>query len=161
MKPGKPLQRRKPLVSKKALQSKKGLSSTSTLQRKTEWIHKPKDRAKRSASTRLRPEAPPNREHMLQVKRLPCLVCLHEGLRQKTPTEAHHIKRDPATGRVLGEGQKAPDEHTIPLCEEHHRTGGNGVAFHAGREPWERAYGNELDMLQETREMLESYDPAA
>ena len=102
--------------------------------------------------------------HMEEVRGLPCVVCVRLGLVQTTHTEAHHIKRDPETGRVLGRGQKAPDTHTIPLCVRHHREGAPGEAFHAtGRRRWEAAHGNELVLLHRTRICLgiESVAPEA
>lgn len=154
MKPGKPLQRRKPLVAKKALQSTRGLQPGKPIERKSPMVARPKDRAKRAAVTRLRPEAPPNPAYMLRVKGMACIVCRHEGLRQDSPTEAHHIRRDPVTGQPLGASQKAPDEHTIPLCQKRHHWNGVHCASTLSHHAFEAQYGNELALLQETQEDL-------
>ena len=130
-----------------------------------------KRKAPLKSTTRLRPRRKvsgprfhkvPERDfaHMLRVKSLPCLVCRRLGLAQQGPTEAHHLKRDPVTGQVLGGGQKAPDRHTIPLCAWHHREGPPGVAFHAGRGKWEQAHGNEVDLLVETQGQLDATEAA-
>ena len=55
-------------------------------------------------------------EHMGRVKSLPCIICERMGLRQVSPTDAHHIKRDPETGESLGAAQKGSGFTTIPLC---------------------------------------------
>lgn len=133
-----PLQRHTPLRPRKAL------ASSGPLRRQS----------KPSPRPRVRQGEPRDFEHMGRVKALPCALCQRLGLRQETPTEAHHIKRDPATGRVLGTGQKAPDHHTIPLCVRHHREGARGEAFHRGRGPWEAAHGSELAILDETLHAL-------
>jgi hypothetical protein len=38
----------------------------------------------------------------------------------------------------------------IPLCHAHHRTGGHGVAVHAGRRTWEDKFGTEDELLTQT-----------
>jgi hypothetical protein len=42
-------------------------------------------------------------------------------------------------------GLKSKD--VIPLCHPHHRTGGYGVAFHAGRKIWEKTFGTQRALL--------------
>jgi len=51
--------------------------------------------------------------------------------------------------------QRADDEEVIPLCPEHHRHGGRGVAIHAGRETWEARFGTERELLEEVNRKLE------
>ena len=81
------------------------------------------------------------------VALLPCAVCGAQ------PVEVHHIRTD-AQGRHYGLGQRAPHDRTIPLCREHHRTGGFGVAYHAGPREFVARYGSENDLLQKTNDIL-------
>ena len=78
------------------------------------------------------------REYMGRVAELGCAIC--GGF-----AEVHHI----TTG--VGMGQRASHYETIALCPEHHRTGGHGVAIHAGIKTWEALYGTEIDILALTR----------
>ncbi|MBC8923070.1 hypothetical protein IAI17_35380, partial [Escherichia coli] len=41
-------------------------------------------------------------------------------------------------------------QQTIPLCCQHHRVGGYGVAIHSGKKTWEKKYGQEIDLLNQT-----------
>jgi hypothetical protein len=50
---------------------------------------------------------------------------------------------------------RASHYDVIPLCPKHHRTGGYGVAIHAGIRKWQENYGNELDILKIINERLE------
>jgi hypothetical protein len=77
---------------------------------------------------------------MLAVKLLPCAACGRHG-----PSNAHH--RNCKTM-----GRKASDFETIPLCDEHHVSGGPGVAVHAGARAWR---WNEADLLAETWHRLQ------
>lgn len=70
-----------------------------------------------------------------------CLIC-------RQPAEIHHI----TTG--VGMGQKAAHRDVIPLCHAHHRTGGSGVAIHAGKRTWETIYGSEVELLAEMRDIF-------
>jgi hypothetical protein len=74
-----------------------------------------------------------NSRHLSIVASYPCLIC-------GAPSEVHHIGGG-------GMGKKSPDSHTIPLCAPHHRTGGHGLAVHAGRKTWEANYGTEKELL--------------
>lgn len=87
------------------------------------------------------------RTHLDRVARLGCLIC---GAR----AEVHHIR----TGQGL---RRASHFETIPLCPTHHRTGGHGIAFHAGREIWERTFGTELELLAQVRAELSREEPHA
>lgn len=111
-------------------------------------------RASRSAATRIRPQPEQDLAHMGRVKRMRCLCCAKLNLQQQSPTEAHHIRRDLATGRKLGKDQRAPDRHTLPLCALHHREGRKGEAFHKGSRTWESLFGNEIDLLDEVLAIL-------
>lgn len=81
------------------------------------------------------------RRHLARVATMGCCVC-------RMPAEVHHI----TTG--VGMGQRASHYDTIPLCHRHHRTGGHGVAIHAGKRTWEKNHGTETEHLQRTREAL-------
>ena len=80
--------------------------------------------------------------HMDAVARLGCLIC-------GAPAEVHHL----TTG--AGMGQRADNYTCVPLCPAHHRTGGHGVAIHAGKRTWEQRHGTELELLERTRTLLE------
>ena len=75
-----------------------------------------------------------DRLYMRAVAELGCMVCA-------APAEVHHIRAG------QGMAQRAGNHLIIPLCPEHHRIGGHGVAIHAGRKAWEALYGTELEML--------------
>ena len=76
-----------------------------------------------------------------RVAELGCIIC-------RRPAEIHHI----GNGTL---GKRASNFETIPLCPEHHRTGGHGVAVHAGRRTWEAIYGTEKGLLERVRQMIE------
>ena len=71
------------------------------------------------------------RLHMATVAALGCVLC-------RRPAEIHHV-------RHLGARRNHMD--VLPLCSEHHRTGGHGVAIHAGRETWADKHGSEDEWL--------------
>lgn len=80
--------------------------------------------------------------HLGKVAALGCVVCRNLGYGE-TPAEIHHVRS--------GQGMKRASHYeTIPLCHLHHRTGGYGVAFHAGEKAFEANFGNELDLLEQT-----------
>jgi len=87
------------------------------------------------------------RDHMARVAELGCMACRQIGY-MDTPAELHH----PRTG--AGVGQRSSDFDVIPLCPIHHRTGGYGVAFHAGRRAFEAIYGTEAELLEKVRALL-------
>lgn len=76
-----------------------------------------------------------------------CIVCKREYGMYSVP-EIHHLR----SGR--GVGQKKDHTRTIPLCPQHHRTGGYGTAFHAGQKEWESRHGKEDALLYETDKIL-------
>jgi len=87
------------------------------------------------------------RLHLARVAALGCVICRNMGY-GATPAEIHHIR----TGQGL---KRASHFETIPLCHAHHRTGGYGVAFHAGKAAFEANYGSELELLQQTIEAID------
>lgn len=83
------------------------------------------------------------KQYMGFVAEMPCLIC-------GRPAEVHHILE----GRF---GQRrSSDYHTIPLCPEHHRTGGLGVAVHAGPRTWRENYGSELRWVAFVQRVMET-----
>jgi len=86
--------------------------------------------------------------HLNALADLGCIVCRNMGYGFTTP-EIHHIR----TG--VGMGQRNSHKNAIPLCHAHHRTGGHGVAYHAGRIAFEANYGREVDLLAQVNELLE------
>lgn len=77
------------------------------------------------------------KEHLERVAALGCIIC-------HAPAEIHHLRRNPVTGEHLGMGQRASNFHVIPLCPRCHRTGGEGIAYHAGPRTWEANHGTEV-----------------
>ena len=77
------------------------------------------------------------RKYLRAVQELGCLIC-------GGPAEIHHIRAG------QGMAQRAGNHLVIPLCAEHHRNGGHGVAIHAGRQTFEAMYGSEMDLLDRT-----------
>ena len=65
------------------------------------------------------------------VASLGCVVCRNLGY-GATPAEVHHIRKG------QGIAQRAD-----------HRTGGHGVAIHAGQKTWEENYGTESELLDQ------------
>lgn len=85
--------------------------------------------------------------YMSVVASLGCIACRLEGYKD-SPAEIHHV----STG---GKSQRASHYDVIPLCPAHHRTGGYGVAIHAGRQAWEEKYGSEQLILSSIKEHLD------
>ncbi len=106
---------------------------------------------------RIKPKRAEDPERLAKVRRLPCIVCRREGLLQRTPTEAHHLKRKPDGGR-WGASQKAPDRFTIPLCFDHHWNGSRQTPpFRPiSLAQFEELHGSELELLEETDRLLQN-----
>lgn len=85
--------------------------------------------------------------HLSRVAALGCVVCrnLNYG---ESPAEIHHCSS--GTGLSV----RADNFHVIPLCHAHHRTGGYGVAIHAGRKSWEEKFGTEAELLSQVLQEL-------
>lgn len=79
------------------------------------------------------------RAHLGKVAALPCRVCGY------WPVEVYHL-----TG--AGMALRASHFDAIPLCAMHHRTGGYGVAIHAGQKTWKAKFGKQHDLLDEVRQ---------
>jgi len=86
------------------------------------------------------------KEHMSRVVGMGCCVCVNLQLGE-TPAEIHHI----GNGTM---GKRASNYEVIPLCHAHHRTGGYGIAVHAGRKSFEANFGTEQELLEQTNMWL-------
>lgn len=88
-----------------------------------------------------------DRAYLSRVAALGCIACRKLG-HLDSPAEIHH----PRSGQ--GMSQRAPHSKAIPLCHIHHRTGGYGVAIHAGQKAWEAKFGTEDELLAQVSELL-------
>ena len=85
--------------------------------------------------------------HLDAVVSLGCIACRKIGV-LNSPAEIHHLRNG------VGAGQRSSHFDVIPLCPLHHRLGSYGTAFHAGKKAWEATFGTELELLEQTRELL-------
>lgn len=90
------------------------------------------------------------RLHYGRLSHLGCIVCLIKGYGYSQP-EVHHIKSGNA-----GIGMKSHWSLAIPLCPQHHRLGGHGIAVHAGKLKFEENFGTEVELLNRTLNLLDS-----
>lgn len=104
-------------------------------------------RRKGKPAPRIKPGRVEDPKRLARVRALGCIVCRRLGL-GFVHAEAHH----PRTG--VGMGQRTGDDMAIPLCPDHHRAGGPGIAFHAGPRLWEATYGTQLELLDAVNELL-------
>lgn len=88
-----------------------------------------------------------DREYFEKVVELGCIACHQLGV-YDSPCEIHHI----GNGTM---GKRASNNEVIPLCHQHHRTGGYGIAVHAGRKMFETNYGTEQELLEQVRGLLD------
>ena len=89
----------------------------------------------------------PEKRHMARVAALGCIVCRNLG-EPGTPAECHHINN----GTL---GKRSGNRLVLPLCPFHHRQGPPGSAVHASRSMFEANHGTELELLDQTLELLE------
>lgn len=89
------------------------------------------------------------RQHLERVSSMGCIVCRLEGYGY-SPAECHHIRSGKGTTR-------ATHFEVIPLCPNHHRNGGPGIAIHSGRKTWEEKYKTEKELLEITLNELEEF----
>ena len=87
------------------------------------------------------------REYMGRVAELGCIACRLMGYFD-TPAELHHVRAN------AGIGQRSSHFDVIPLCPIHHRAGTVGTAFHAGKKSFEFNFGTELELLEQTKGLL-------
>lgn len=89
------------------------------------------------------------RQHYDRLFNLGCIACYHLDYGY-SPPEIHHIRHK------TGVGKRAAFDKTIPLCPLHHRLGGYGHAYHAGRLAFEQNIGKtEIELLELTLKLLE------
>lgn len=84
-----------------------------------------------------------------RVAALGCIVCRRIYLYYEDhicPAEIHHLR--------TGVGMAQKSDKVIPLCPHHHRHGGHGQAFHAGKRKWESKFGTEMELWEATQELL-------
>jgi len=74
------------------------------------------------------------REYLSRVAAMGCVIC-------RRPAEIHHLLTTKAMGK------KASHYDVIPLCPDHHRNGGHGVAIHSGIKTWEANFNTEFHYL--------------
>ena len=88
------------------------------------------------------------KRHMDRIAQLPCIVCYLQGL-GASPSEIHHLSGKTAEGAHF---------KIIPLCFLHHRSGENTlwVSRHPYKSQFERRYGTEQYLLEETKLLLEA-----
>lgn len=82
-----------------------------------------------------------------RVAELGCIVCRNLGY-PCAPAEIHHLRAG------QGKGQRSDHSKGIPLCAHHHRAGGFGEAFHAGKKTWQDKFGTEQELLDQVNAML-------
>lgn len=75
--------------------------------------------------------------------RLGCVVCRNLG-QGATPAVFHHLRLG------MGAAMRNGNAIGIPLCPTHHQGGGHGVSYHDGPKTFERMYGTELELLNQT-----------
>lgn len=85
--------------------------------------------------------------HLTALANLGCIVCINLSY-GFTPPEIHHLRDG------VGMSQRSTHFKAIPLCHRHHRTGGYGVAFHAGKKEFEKNFGTERELLAQVNELL-------
>lgn len=88
------------------------------------------------------------KKRMNELVRVGCIVCRVE-LGVYTTPEIHHLRDR------LGVGQRKNHDRTIPLCPEHHRLGGYGIARHGSLQEWEKRHGTEAELLDMVNTVLE------
>ena len=97
------------------------------------------------------------REYLNRLAALGCIICRNEGL-YGVAAEIHHIRDGQGMGQRASHYETVPlcasHYETVPLCARHHRTGGYGVAFHAGKKAWEAKYGTERDLMAQAQALL-------
>ena len=92
-----------------------------------------------------KPPTKTEREYYQRVVELGCLLC-------GRPAEIHHVK---SLRYGTGIGLRADNRLVIPLCPDHHRNGGYGVAIHAGIKGWEKENNTtEEKLLKKTCKLL-------
>ena len=92
--------------------------------------------------------------HLDKVAALPCAVCFHFGLVQKSKTDVHHTIH----GRFSQD--RTPDIEAIPLCKCHHQglefdRDRSKPAIHAQPAEWVESYGDDVDYIAWTLDQID------
>jgi hypothetical protein len=82
----------------------------------------------------------------LYMGKVQAIGCILDFCRM--PAELHHPRKN------AGMGQRSSHYDVIPLCPKHHRSGGFGVAIHAGQKTFEERYGSESYLLERTKALI-------
>ena len=85
--------------------------------------------------------------HYEKLFQIGCIVCRNLGFGYSAP-HIHHIRHG------VGLAMRSHWSLAIPLCPMHHQHGGFGVALHAGQKSFEKAFGTESELLQQTLAIL-------
>ena len=81
-----------------------------------------------------------------RIVALGCIVCRRQGV--FTSATIHHVRK-------LATSKKRKDAPKIPLCFNHHLAGLYGTSLHAGEKRFQKNFGSVLDMVSETKQLLE------
>lgn len=88
-----------------------------------------------------------------QLRDMGCCVCLFVLKIEDSPAEIHHIVEN---------GKRKGEMHVLGLCAIHHRQGVEGHpsrhsvnGCHGGRAAFEKAYGTEYELMEQTDAWLE------
>lgn len=87
------------------------------------------------------------KNHYEKLSKVGCIVCRNLGYGYSAP-HIHHIRHG------VGLAMRSHWSLAIPLCPMHHQHGGFGVALHAGQKSFEKAFGTESELLQQTLDIL-------
>jgi hypothetical protein len=86
------------------------------------------------------------KEENNRIVALGCIVCRRMGI--YTPAQIHHVRK-------LATSKKRNNAPKVPLCFQHHLSGLYGTALHAGEKRFEQNFGSVLEMVEETKQLLE------
>lgn len=89
-----------------------------------------------------------NKQRMADIHNIPCSLCWKLGIKQTSPTQAHHKMG-------TGLGKKASDNLTMALCYNHHQ-GSNNSIHHMGSKAFERKFCSQDELIDITNRMLKS-----
>lgn len=87
------------------------------------------------------------KKHYEKLVKIGCIVCCNLGFGYSSP-HIHHIRHG------AGLAMRSHWSMAIPLCPMHHQHGGFGIALHAGQKTFEKKYGTESELLQQTLTIL-------
>ena len=77
-----------------------------------------------------------------------CIVTVN-GNMCRQPAEIHHVRK-----KCTGMSVRPYHSEVIPICPNHHRNGGHGVAVHAGVKTWERNFGSQQWLMKKARKRV-------